>query len=100
MIPSALLADTVTLESYEGAGAHGPIFGAKSEICVRLEPRRRLLKRGDGVEVISAGVLFARPNVAIKAEDRVTCEGRTYRVLDVATQKAGRRSVFLEVILG
>jgi hypothetical protein len=101
VIPTALLADEVTVESYEGAGAHGPIFDpTPSQVRARIEPRRSVVRRGDGTEVISRAVMFARPDAAIAAEDRVSSDGRTYRVLDIATRKAGSSSTYLEVMLG
>jgi len=100
VIPTALLSDRALYEPYEGAGAHGPLFAPAVEIAGRLEPRRTVVHTGDGTEVVSSAAFFARPSAPIAPEGRLSCDGRSYRVLDVATRKAGSRSVYLEVMLG
>lgn len=100
MLPDAILCDQVTIEPYLGDGAEGPTFGTATSVAGRLEPRREVVRRTDGTEVVSRGVLFLQPDAAVAAEDRITCDGQTYRVLTICERKAYRLPHHLEVMLG
>ena len=100
MIPSALLRQSVTVASYEGEGAAGPVFGEPVAYPARVEERRRLLQSGSGEVIASEAVAYLRPDVPIKVGDRVGLFGRDLRVLAVAEMRGLSRIEYLDVTLG
>jgi len=99
-IPTALLRQTVTVETYTGESATGPLFDP--EIATypgRIRPSRRWVSSASGDAVLGDAVLDLRPEAVIDVGDRVTAEGEVYRVVAVAEQRGLTRSEYLEATL-
>lgn len=71
-IPGMLLPHTVTVQPYEGTGAHGPIYGEPRTARAAVEDSRRLVRGTDGNEVVSEATVYTKPHHSIPAESRVT----------------------------
>jgi hypothetical protein len=107
LIPEWWKTHTVTVEPYEGGGAHGPIFGAAVEIRCRVEGRVQLVRSNTGEETVagssavSSTTVFCDPDVVIPAGSRVTVNGRVATVLAVSDPSTAGRSPLdhLEVFL-
>ena len=108
-IPTHTLRQTATIEPYQGeTGEGGATFGEPVTVATRLERREKRVVRPDGVEVVTTGVGFIRPEVTVDigdnerppaAEDRYTCSGRTYEIVEVATGQGLTRPTHLELML-
>lgn len=100
-LPARLRTHTITVEPYEGTGAHGPIFGTAVAVTCRVEEKVQLVRANTGEEAVSSSMVFCDSDVAIPAESRVTVNGRRTSVLAVANPSTGGRSRLdhLEVFL-
>jgi hypothetical protein len=86
-IPRRLLTDTVSVLTYQGEGAYGPVFAAKSvSVSCRAEAERQLVRNANGEEVVSELRLFVHPDDAapVTVGSLVTFAGRQSTVLGVS----------------
>lgn len=79
------LADTVTLEVYEGAGFNGDQYAAPATVGgVMVDSTRRLIRNAEGNEAVSETTLFVPEGApAFSLDDRVTVRGRASTVMQV-----------------
>jgi hypothetical protein len=100
-IPSSLLRDRVTVERYTGSGAYGPSFGEPLEdVPMRIEGVRRAVRTAAGVDVIGSATGWARPDLDITPESKLTtASGRVYTVLDVLPGEGLSRTAYQQLIL-
>ena len=109
-IRRSLLKDLVTVETYSGEGAYGPVFAASVTVKVNVDQTRRLVRNTAGDEVVSEATLAVHPaprDEATRAlldattlftpESRVTIGGRAARVIGVKPNTVRGRIVFLKV---
>jgi hypothetical protein len=81
-IPKYLLKQTITIQLYQGSTAYGETFGLPIEKRGLLLPKRRLVKRADGSEVVTSATLYLAPDpsLSIAAQSKVTYDGNAYTV--------------------
>lgn len=81
----SLLKDTVSVETYSGESAYGPIYAAAVTVRCNIDATRRLVRNAVGDEAVSEAVLFVHPDDESRftAETRVTVNSRTSSVLQV-----------------
>lgn len=60
-----------------------PTWSAAAAITCRFEPRYRRIATGTGESIVSAGRLFVAPSQAGAINDKITYNGKTYRVIQV-----------------
>lgn len=111
-IRRSLLKDTVTVATYEGDGAYGPINADPINVRVLLDVTRRMVRDTNGDEQVSEVTLTCHPATRVvndsgqhigtvdpvavfTPESPVTINGRTSRVLAVKPAKV--RSVVMAV---
>lgn len=84
-IPAYFLKHDLTLEPYLGSGAYGETYGAKYTRKGYVRAKRRVIKNGDGVEVVCTAIAYLAPSpkVEVATESRVTYKGKTYIVRNV-----------------
>ena len=100
MIPNALLPHEITIEPYTGESATAPLYGAAVTTRARVDPRRQVIGKPDGSQIVSSAVATLRPNVTVTPQSRVTWDGIHYRVLDVVRIGDLRRDFALQLALG
>jgi hypothetical protein len=100
MIPTAILRDTVTVEPHTGESASGPVWGEAVSYPARIEMKRTLYRQSMDSVVLSEGIVWMRPDAVIAVGDRVTANGRKYKVVAVEPQAGLLRSECLQVTLG
>lgn len=91
MRPSTtLFRDSVSVETYSGDSAYGPIYAASATVLCKVSTLRQLVRNSNGEEVVSEATLYVLPaNAApFTPESRVTIAGRASTVLSVAPQTA------------
>jgi hypothetical protein len=89
-IPGWLLRHTVTVEAYEGEGAHGPVYAAGVSVRALVRPQTRMVRAADGREVVSSSSAFARRGLTAPPGSRVTLpDGRTTTVIAFLDQDGG-----------
>jgi len=109
-IRRSLLKDLVTVETYSGEGAYGPIFEASVTVKVNVDQTRRLVRNAAGDEVVSEATLAVPPQprhettralldaVALfTPETRVTISGRAAKVIGVKPNTMRGRIVYVSV---
>ena len=81
-----MLKDTVTVETYEGEGAYGPVYADPVTVSCDVQMKRRLVKTTDGVESVDLPVLTVHPDdvPAFTPQARLTIAERASTVLSVA----------------
>jgi hypothetical protein len=101
MLPDRFRTHTITVQPYQGGGAHGPAFGPAVTVNCRVEEKVQLVRSDTGEEVVSSSTVFCDSDVVIPAGSRVTVSGRTTTVLAVSNPSTGGRSPLdhLEVFL-
>ena len=82
----SLLKSTVSVETYGGDGAYGPVYAAPRTIPCNIETKHRLIRNANGDEYVDQPVLTVHPDdvPAFTPETRLTVQGRTSTVLSVA----------------
>lgn len=101
MIPLSLLPHRISVEDYTGTTGNGqPAYGPAREVRARVDSRRRQVTTPTGQTVVGQATAVIRPTEHVEAEARVTHNGKTLYVLEVATIEGLRRPEFLELILG
>lgn len=98
-IPSFLLSNVVTVESYLGHNAYEDLFTAGAVIKCRFEPLVQKVVDAYGNEVVSTGRMFVGPGVFIPAQSKVYFEGLAYIVISVAKQYTINSYSHKEVLL-
>ena len=84
----SLLKDTVSVETYAGEGAYGPIYAEPVAVPCRVEATRRLVRNASGFEVVSESTLFVHPDdvATFTPESRLTFATRQSTVIVVKPQ--------------
>lgn len=99
-LPGWLLQQQVTVETYRGESAYGPLYDPPVAIRCRHESKRQLVRDRTGQEVVSESRLFAFPEAALTPESRVSVDGHTTTVLTVARHGGAHgETVYLEAAL-
>lgn len=74
---------TVSVETFEGAGAYGDVYGAPVVVACFAEAKRRLVRAKDGQEVVSESTLYmdTADGPAFVPDSRVTVNGKVSYVI-------------------
>lgn len=98
-IRRSLLKDTVTVETYQGDSAYGPVYAAAVSVCVNVDSTRRLVRDASGAEVTSEATLSVHPSDAslFAPESRLEINGRASTVINANLQSFRGRTVYLKV---
>lgn len=107
-IRRSLLKDLVTIETYTGDGAYGPVWAAAVTVKVNVDQTRRLVRNAAGIETISEATIGSHPHPRDEAtgllldatalfvpESRITIAGRVSTVLGVKMNTVQGRAVYL-----
>ena len=87
-VSPSLFRDTVSVETYSGDSAYGPIYVASADVLCRVSATRQLVRNSAGDEVVSEVTVYVQPADEAKftPESRVTIAGRVSTVLGVSPQ--------------
>lgn len=98
-IRRSLLKDTVTVETYLGEGAYGPVYDSPVVVHWAYEAKRRLVRDANGDEAVSEGAGQAHPDDAARftPESRLMIDGRYSTVLTTSTATYRGRPSYLTV---
>lgn len=98
-IPSRLLRDSVSVETYSGDGAYGPIYAAAVTVPCKVSSTRQLVRNNVGDEVVSELTLYTDPADETKftPESRVTFASRVSTVLATNPQARPGETVVVKV---
>lgn len=88
-LPRRFMPHTVTVEPYEGDGAHGPIYGAPVEVDCLIDESRKVVRNADGVEVVSEVTFFCGVDEQVPPSSKVTVRGRDTYVIASKRQDGG-----------
>lgn len=80
---TVLFRHTVTHTPYLGETGVGPTFGTPKTVRGRLRLERKVLRSSRGDEVVADAVLICRPTETFSEGDKVTAEGRDFRVYEI-----------------
>jgi hypothetical protein len=81
-VPLALLRTPLTVEAFEGSGAHGPRFAEPVVIRSSVQPTNRLVLEPGGRTLAIDALAVIRPEAGpVRPESRVHAEDVTYRVV-------------------
>ena len=96
----SLLKDSVTIESYLGEGAYGPSYGDPVTFHCDMDPTRRLVRNGNGEEVVSSGSFSLHPDDAdlFTPQSRLTIGGKTTALISLDEQMWRGRVVFWKAV--
>lgn len=85
-IRRSMLKDTVTVETYSGDGAYGPVYADPVVVPCNVQMKRRLVRTASGDEAVDMPVLTVHPDEVpmFTPETRLTIEGRASTVLGIA----------------
>lgn len=100
MRPSpALFRDSVSVESWTGESAYGPIYVGVVTVLCKVSTIRQLVRNSNGEEVVSEATLYVLPADAAPfvAESKVTIAGRVSTVISVAPETARGVTVLVKV---
>jgi hypothetical protein len=79
-IPGFLLrrgGESIVVEAFLGAGSFGPTYAAAVTVRALVERKRRLVRNGEGDEVISETTVRARLGLVCPPQSRVALEDGT-----------------------
>ena len=113
-IRRSLLKDKVTVSTYTGDGAHGPIFAPPVTVLCNIDETRRLVRDTNGDEVVSEATLILHPrtrtapapgltqrtvdpSTVFTAESPVTIRGRDTKVVATKTHTVRGTPAMVEV---
>lgn len=101
-IPKRLLRDSISVQTYSGDGAYGPVPSAAVTVLGKVSMTRQLVRNKDGEEVVSEMTVYVRPNDAayFPPESLVTADGRTSKVIALAVQGRPGEPVLARVTCG
>lgn len=76
-IPAFLLNQQITVETYRGQSAYGPVFDAPATVKCRTEDGTDRIIDASGAEIVSVGRVCAAPEAAelLPIGSRVTLDG-------------------------
>lgn len=96
----SLLKDTVSVTTYAGDGAYGPVYAAAVNVRCNVDATRRLVRNANGDEAVSEATLAVHPDDAavFTPESAVTIDGRASRVLASSPQTFRGGTVYLKVV--
>jgi hypothetical protein len=107
IFPARHLTEPVSVRTYQGEGAYGPLFGPAVTTWCQLDAGRRLVRNRAGDEVVSESTLRLSPDLdesldleaLFTPESLVAAGGRGSRVITAKPVLARGRLVYLEVTL-
>jgi hypothetical protein len=84
-IPPYLLKHKLMISPYLGSSAYGETWGDSVQVKALFLPKRRLIKKNDGSEVICTAIAYVSPDSASFAtiEGKVSFSGREYTIRGV-----------------
>jgi len=83
-VPRELLRDTITIEDYAGAGAHGAIYGDPRDVRASFQTTQKFVSDSHGYTISVTVMAIIRPEDGpVSAESRITSHGTQYRVVQV-----------------
>lgn len=79
----SLLKDSVSVETYSGDGAYGPVYAAAVNVACHVDSKTRLVRNANGDEVTASATLTVHPAnaSAFTPETRLTIDGRASTVI-------------------
>lgn len=82
-LPPRLTNTTVSVKTFTGQGAYGPVHAAAADVDVAIADSRRLVRNAKGGEVVSETTLYANPDqhAALAPESLVTLPDREATVI-------------------
>lgn len=85
LLPTKFLVNRAIVETYLGAGAHGPKWAApKPDVKCRIDGNERVtVQTSRGVQTVARATMYVRPEDKPTLQSRVTIDGIRYEVLDV-----------------
>jgi hypothetical protein len=109
-IPARWFAEPVTVQTYDGEGAYGPLYIGSLTVNANVEDVRVLVRNKDGDETVSETTIRVPPAIdidgvtqdlkaAFAAESTVTVRGRITRVISTSLHAPKGVPVFVEVHL-
>lgn len=79
----------VTVETYDGQGAYGEIYGPPRTVRCLVDDRRRLVRTAQGDEVVSETTIVCDLGEDIPPESRITVGGRATTVIATTRMDGG-----------
>lgn len=101
-VPRELLRDTVTVEDYDGSGAHGPLYRDPRGMCASLQGASRLFTDSRGQTITVDTLAIIRPEDGpVRPESKVFefTSGVEYRVAQCVPIPDARRPAHYELLL-
>lgn len=97
----SILKETVSVQSYLGEGAYGPVYGEAVQVSCELDSTRRLVRNANGEEALSAATVIVHPADAdyFGPDSLVTVAGRPSHVLSMNAQMYRGYPVLLKVVV-
>lgn len=86
-IPSFLLTEDITFESYSGYDAYGPNYGDSLTVKAHVEPSSARIVNQNGDEVISSLFLVLPHTATVSVLDKFTYGSLTYETIKVDSLK-------------
>jgi hypothetical protein len=82
---------SVSVETFAGSGAYGPIYAAATPVQCFLDDGVHLVRDAVGVEVVSSATVYASRDLAsaFAPESRVSINGRLATVITVNVRDSG-----------
>jgi len=98
-IRRSLLQDTVSVETYTGDGAYGPVYAPAVSVSCNIDSTRRLVRNSAGDEAVSELTLHIHPDdvSSLTPESRITASSHVSRVLAVKPQTFRGNTAVVEV---
>lgn len=83
--PGNFYVDTATVETFLGRGARGDSYATAATVACYVDDDRKLVRTGDGAEVVSESTLFTAPGhlTVFTSGTRVTVNGTAQTVIAV-----------------
>lgn len=97
-IPPFMLAQSVEVEVYQGAGAYGPSYAPATTKKCRVESRKRVAVTAQGNDVTIEATLFFDPDEVIPEESKVVLDGKAMKVVSSRTHYDLIEGQYLEVM--
>lgn len=90
-IPARFLVHTVTVRPYTGRSSSGPVFGIPFTLQCMAQGARRLVRGGDGSQLLSTLTLYAAPGLAstVPTGSEVDWQGDTTTVIAATDHDSG-----------
>ena len=81
-IPTYAMRATLDIEPYTGDTEYGPGYCTLVKVRAHLQPKRRIIKISEGVEIVCTAIAYIAPQAELKVEvlSRVSYQGKTYTV--------------------